>query len=214
MTTATICIPWRDSGVPERARAKDFIVSHYGRYPVVEGDSGHAEFNRAASRNTAAEGVTSDVLVFVDADAFIPLVQIDAAVELAMHTGVLVKPFAEGGYLTESSSEALLRDKHHWSIVWMNPPVYGFVGLAWAIRRDKFELLRGFDPNFVGYGGEDNAFCAACDNLIGQTMTVEGYGYSLWHPMERNTPQANIDRVNAYYGIKNWNDYLQLRGIV
>ena len=216
MTTATICIPWRDSGSPERTRAKEFVVEHYQKeFPVSLGDSGHPEFNRSASRNMAAEGASSDVLVFIDADAFIPLVQVRAAVELAQSSGLLVKPFGEGGYLTEASTESLLhaRHGHLWSIAWMHPPVYGFVGLGWAIRRDKFELLRGFDPNFVGYGGEDNAFCAACDNLIGQTLTVEGYGYSLWHPMERVTSPANLDRVNAYYGIKNWNDYLELRGI-
>jgi hypothetical protein len=213
-TTATICIPWRDSGVPERARAKDFIVNHYEKaLPVVLGDSGHAEFNRAASRNTAAEQAGTDVLVFVDADAYIPLLQIDAAVEMAMKTGLLVKPFEAGGYLTKESSDELLHGDYYWHIDWMHPPVPGFVGLAWAIRRDKFELLRGFDPNFVGYGGEDNAFCAACDNLIGHTLHVGGFGYSLWHPMERDTPQANIDRVNAYYGITNWTQYLELRGI-
>lgn len=207
----SICVPWRDIGSPERNRAKDFVVDHYANLgPVILGDSGHDEFNRSASRNAAADLAGTDVLVFADADAYVPLAQIDAAARMARSTKRLVKPFTEAGYLTEAATERLLTDG---VLVedWLNPPARGFVGLLWVMHREVFDTLVGFDENFVGYGGEDNAFCAAADNLIGPTDLIDGYGYSLWHPAERVTSQENLDRLNRYYVTTDWDAYHELR---
>jgi glycosyltransferase involved in cell wall biosynthesis len=205
-----ICIPWRDSG-PDRARVKDFIVAFYSALGnVILADSGPGEFNRSQARNNAAERATGDVLVFMDADAYVPLSQVAAAAALARESDVMVKPFTTAGYLTEAATTALLstgaitRD-------WMNDTSDGFVGLSWAIRRDLFDELDGFDESFVGYGGEDNAFVAACDNLLGQTLFIPGYGYSLWHPAERHTSDMNVERVNRYYATTDWESYRALR---
>lgn len=211
VTGISICIPWRDSGSFERTRAKEFVVAHYSQVgQVILADSGHEEFNRSASRNVAAEMATTDVLVFTDADAYVPLDQIVTAADRARATGLLVKPFTHAGYLTEESSEALLTGAT-FDPEWIHPPTKGFVGLAWAIQRAPFARLSGFDPGFVGYGGEDNAFCAACDNLLGRTVLVPGIGYSLWHPAERTTSLVNVERVHRYYATTTWDAYRALR---
>lgn len=205
-----ICIPWRDSG-PERARVKDYIVSYYSAIGnVILADSGPGEFNRSEARNNAAAQASGDALVFMDADAYIPLNQVSAAFELARGSETLVKPFSTAGYLTEAATNMLI-DSGIIAPDWMNATSDGFVGLSWAIRRDLFEALGGFDTAFEGYGGEDNAFCAACDNLLGPTQLVPGFGYSLWHPADRRTPQPNVDRVHRYYAVTDWDAYRALR---
>lgn len=210
-TGISICIPWRDIGSPERNRAKDFVVEHYSALGnVILADSGHDEFNRAASRNLAAQAATTDVLVFMDADAYVPLPQVQAAADLARESRLLVKPFTVAGYLTETASDRLLSTG---DLVqdWIHKPTRGFVGLMWAIHREPFIRLRGFDEDFIGYGGEDNAFCAACDNLVGQTLLIRGHGYSLWHPAMRITSESNVSRVHRYYALTSWDDYYSLR---
>lgn len=205
----TVLMPWRDSGCPHRRAAKEFLTRHYGPVgPVITADSGHEPFHRAASRNTAARLTDADVLVFLDADAYVPLAQIEWAVNKARKADTLVKPYAAAGYLTQESSESLLRTGTFTRPEWIHPPVSGFVGLAWVIRRDLFTKLGGFDEGFdAGYGGEDNAFAHACHVLLGPALSVPGVGASLWHPVERVTPQENLDRLERYETVWTWDDY-------
>lgn len=211
----TVLMPWRDSGCPYRTAAKDFLTRHYGPIgPVITADSGHDPFHRAASRNLAARLTDADVLVFLDADAYVPLRQVEEAVEVARRVDVLVKPYSRAGYLTEQASETLVQGSPAPTFAaesWIHPPMDGFVGLAWVIRRDLFERLGGFDEGFVGYGGEDNAFAHACHVLLGSTRHVAGMGASLWHPMERITPQANLDRLDRYGQVRSWDDYWKVK---
>lgn len=209
-----LLIPWRDSGDSYRRAAFDFLCKQYGEtFTIVTGDSDPEKpFNRSAARNDAAARSDSEVLAFVDADAWMSPDQIKEAMELAFETRRLVRPFHRAGFLTEESTSTFL-DTGVLTAEYLNPPAEGFIGLAWVIRRDLFARLGGFDPKFEKYGGEDNAFSASCDVLYGGIESVPGEAYSLWHPADRHTPPENIERLTAYYHVKTWDDYSTLRAM-
>lgn len=210
MPTYSICIPWRPA--EGRERALNFISRHYVQDAnVFLADSDPDKpFNVSQARNNAVAMSDTDVVVLVDADAYIPLGQVKSAVDIAWKMHRLAKPFDCAGYLTESATDWLYETGEA-KQDFMNDPTENFVGLSFVIRRDLFDKLSGFDPGFVGYGGDDNAFVAACDNLLGQTIYIPGWGYSLYHPAVRHTSQDNVERVVRYYGTKTWHDYYALR---
>lgn len=210
MPTYSVCIPWRPA--PGREKALDFVARHYVKQAdVLLADSDPDKpFNVSQARNNAVAMSDTDVVVIMDGDAYVPLDQVEKAVNIAWGTKRLTKPYDVAGYLSEDATNHLYETgvaKHDW----IDEPMKGFVGLSFVLRRDIFDKLSGFDPNFVGYGGDDNAFVTACDNLLGRTMFVPGWGYSLYHPAVRVTPQDNIDRLMRYYSTRTWHDYYALR---
>lgn len=213
--TFDILIPWRATGCAARAESFDLLRRYYREHAtVIAADSDPSQaFNVSAARNAAAAASTADVLVFLDADAFVSIAQVHAAVVVAAGTDALVKPFQWAGYLTEDCTREL------WATgcepiqpQWVNPPTEGFCGLGWAVSRRLFDAVDGFDPGFVGYGGEDNAFQAACELVSRrQQICVPGWAYSLWHPADRTTSVTNWDRARAYWALTSIEDYRALR---
>lgn len=174
--SVVIAIPWR--ATPDRQRAFDFVVDWYRNhlpYPIVTADSGPGAFSRARARNQCvrkAEG--ADVVVINDADTVPNL----AAVKEAIHAapdGLLHFGLDRMAYLDQEQSEAVYRgdwpdiagEPHDSSVVVIRPASYWEAG--------------GQDERFTGYGGEDNAFTAACTALLGEPVWHAGTALSLWH---------------------------------
>ena len=75
--------------------------------------------------------------------------------------------------------------------------------------------MNGFDENFVGWGGEDNAFKLACDQILGPVKRLDGPLFHLWHPpTERNSHTENHVRYLAYRGAnaKEIQSFLNVKG--
>jgi predicted glycosyltransferase involved in capsule biosynthesis len=223
MTRFSIIIPWRtDSGPREELMRR--VVN---RWTFMFGtsvdvwlcDSGAEEFNRSASRNAGAERAHGDVLVFADADTFIPFKhQLITAIDIVSRRGGWAHPFTWYHALKEEPTEALkakLDSAEGRDIpIPTNIPTE-FCMKSWAgilvIGRSNFEAVGGYDERFQGWGYEDTAFKVACDTLIGAAVRVQGDVYHLWHPAPISetwdqpwAAQNNriLDRYNSLAGNK------------
>lgn len=124
----------------------------------------------AEARNTAAAEARGDLLVFLDVDCIpSPDLLLDYEAAARTHAGILM---GEVGYLPSGATAdgidfALferLAVKHSERA---GPPVDPvgpcndyrcFWSLNFALRAEIFHSLGGFDPRYVGYGGEDTDF--------------------------------------------------------
>ncbi len=186
-----------------RKRHFDFLYNYYSQeFEVVIGDR-DGDFNRSAARNSGIEKSTSEVSVIIDADNFIPLNQIHAAIKVAARSGSLVKPFFTFGYLTEESTNAFY-DCYNIGVVdfhptYIDPPQRNFTGGAYVIKRSIWLDLGGMDEGFVGWGAEDDAFHLLCSNSGIKTRYVDGYDYHLYHPAHRVTSEYNYNKLMEEY---------------
>lgn len=148
-------------------RRYDLPESGFPIRQVILGDSGIC---LAEARNTAARKARGDFLVFLDVDCIpSPSLIEDYAQAAADHEGVLM---GEVGYLPKGALDAgidydrfdRLSVKHSERA---GPP-RGTIGkcgdyrcfwsLNFALPAQTFAMLGGFDPRYVGYGGEDTDF--------------------------------------------------------
>jgi GT2 family glycosyltransferase len=139
-------------------------------FPVRQILMGSSGICLAEARNTAAEHANGELLVFLDVDCIPdPRLVEDYAAASAFNDGVLM---GEVGYLPRGATDdgldfqkfAQLAVKHSERA---GPP-RGMVGhcgdyrcfwsLNFAMTAKLFGELGGFDPRYVGYGGEDTDF--------------------------------------------------------
>lgn len=197
--SAAIVLPWRSTGCSYRQRHVDHLRDLYGAlgYPVLLGDN-EGVWNVSAARNAGVRESGADIVAVIDADTYIPLEQVDESIRLAAERYSLVKPFSLYGYLTEDATERYYAGSMD-EPEWIHTPTAHFIGGAYVMRRDLWDAVGGFDEEFVGYGGEDNAFQIACERTLNPTGYVEGLGYHLYHPANRQTTPQNMDRLYALY---------------
>ena len=178
-----VCIPWR--ATPERApifeRVRAWWEGH--GFHVITADSGHAVFNRAASRNLAvARATTAEVLV-ADADTIADIDTVHRAVGLARVAPVY--PFHRYAYLPPAALHAL--DPAQWEPEYYVPESPGG---CFAINRAHWSQLGGQDPGFTGWGFEDDAFYLVARELL-QVIRLRGTVYAFAHPAPRDWSEAN-----------------------
>lgn len=220
-----VVLPWRDNGDPYR-RAHHWRLREWyadGGFTVVGGDTAPGTpFNRSGARNAGVAAATSPIVAVVDADNLIPVEQLWQACQIAMADRPrLVKPFSWFAYLSQQSTDewyaGLLPGLA--AIPGLPPPrpalpvAYGptvtyegtgpaldFNGGAYVMRRTAWLEIGGFDEEFTGWGGEDDAFTLLARHHFGDEAVVEGTDFHLWHPSsERVTSTANYQRLLSEY---------------
>lgn len=66
------------------------------------------------------------------------------------------------------------------------------LGGCMIVRRDLWELVRGFDSGFVGWGHEDGAFAIACEVLSGKKLKrIAGKSMHLEHTLAPGKSKIN-----------------------
>lgn len=175
-----VAIPWRPT--PDRERAFRFVCDWYTKILHLQGwdriqavDSGHHEFNRAASRNACVRAASdADIVIVNDADTIPHPSALYEAVKGAAD-GRLHYGLDRMKYLSEDESEAYMRGEpvnvrdakeHDSSVI--------------VIQPHRWFTAGGMDERFTGYGGEDGAFCSAAKALIG-VQWHKGTAVSLYH---------------------------------
>lgn len=167
-----VCIPWRDSGDPDRKDAFRRVTDAYASLdlPLIVSDSDREQpFNVSQARNRAAAQAPPGMLVFADADTLARPDVLLRMVDAAWETGGLVLP------------------SHKW---WQDArgapgaheePLLAPLGGVMTIGHQAFAQVGGFDERFTGWSGEDSAFVRACQTLVG-LHRVEADILHLWHP--------------------------------
>jgi GT2 family glycosyltransferase len=160
---------------------------------IVEGyHEGDGPFNRSAAINRAAEGEW-DFAVILDSDTIVDAEQVLAGIELAEETGALVLPYKLRNMLSEAGTSAIL-DGHvgSWE-PWVIARERNRVSCCVIVPRALWDAVGGFDERFEGWGGEDEAFHAACAAL-GVVRRLDGANWHLWH-----APSPHYDTSTPLY---------------
>lgn len=186
----SVLIPHRPDG-GERDNLYKFVVdwwsSTFPDWDVVIGRHDGGKFNRGWALNEAARRASSDSVVFVVADGdIIPDPDtVRSAVSMALSTGKKVATFTHRADLSQLGTEAVMRgDTAHSRSHFVGRSTTN-VSSCFAISRESYEKVGGFDERFAGWGGEDNAFHATCDALVGAAVAVPRGSMKscmhLWH---------------------------------
>lgn len=186
-----------------------YIGEHIPKKPIF--------YNLSLARNRAAQIANDwDVAVIHDADTVISPEQIQTGVKAALETGAVTYPYTERWELDFDGTRMLLQDEtsdwqSHITQHTRNQPLGGCI----IVRRDLWDLVRGFDSGFVGWGHEDGAFAIACEVLSGKGIQrVTGKSLHLEHVaapakhFDNPVYQANKSRITRYL-----NDRLQPNAI-
>lgn len=184
-----VAVPWRASQDKDRSASLEHVIEHL--YTVTERpvrlvDSGHAKFNRAASRNMAfdiarAEG--HEVVVVCDADTIIEAAPLTEAISQAVGDDVVHFPFNRYRRLTRHSSIVVMGGVDPRAVP-ADAESVGGVGGCMVASPWGWARAGGMDDRFTGWGYEDSAFALAIESLIGPLARHEGCAHHLWHADE------------------------------
>lgn len=144
-------------------------------------------YNRGEAINDAAELATEaepnwDHIIVIDRDVIVPRAQVGQALTLASESGRATLPFRTYHPLTMADTDKVLAGGAP-STAAQTPPgiMTNHESSCVVVPRKLWESVGGFDIRFVGWGGEDRAFLAACRVLGGGLERVDGRVYHLWH---------------------------------
>lgn len=184
---AVILVPWRPS-TPERVTIWKHVRTELSKtgLPIFATDS-PGEWSRSVALNRAAKR-NWDVAYVTDADKAVESpAQILHALATAYYTGRYTKAADILYYLDEHGD--IGEEVKTWED-------------QFAIRRDRWDELGGFDERFVGYGYQGIAFVAAASTLFGKA-SISGPGYHYEHPVDHKTRledlRMNQDLIRSYH---------------
>ena len=210
----SFCIPFRTDNSYREISFQFVTQTLKKEWPddeVIVADSGHEPFSRSASRNKAADESTGGILVFLDADSYVPLWQLRQAVGLAWAPNqnwcfpydLYYSLTAPGSMKFMTGLEVDDRD----SVYVFPDPVDSFdrpasVGGCVVVSRFAFETVRGYDERFIGWAFEDRAFAYSLEVYFGLVARVPGPLYHLWHP-DVETDKFNHPHMRANQALCN-----------
>lgn len=125
-------------------------------------------FNKCKVINTAIrENIKGGFVMMCDADCILPPLSM-SVIEEGLSRGSIFFPFTEVNFLNEAHTRSYIRTGSFvQSAVQQDLFINRYTGLINVFSLDTFELVGGFDPEFVNWGGEDDAFVEKCKRLIG-----------------------------------------------
>lgn len=182
---AVILVPYRSDGA-ERERNWQIVRERWKELlpiPTFYGNSETEEFERAHARNRAARDAGDwDVALFADADIALRTTRnAERAIRRCHVTGSYTVSYSRLRYLTEEGTQYVFNGGDL-SLAESD----GSVGFTWeccfAVRRDVWDEVGGFDERFHGYGGQGIAFYYAAATISGRER-IMGTAYHLAHPL-------------------------------
>jgi N-terminal domain of galactosyltransferase/Glycosyl transferase family 2 len=174
------------------------VMGHDPQHKLAQ--AGHP-FSKTSAVNAAAHHARGDILVILDADAYVhPSIVLDAAREIrhARATGrkLWYVPYRHFYRLSPDATERVLtsdpRDPWHPSTPPppedVDPTVhasssYGhhFMAMIAIMPREAFEATGGMDPRFAGWGGEDVSYMRCVDTIYSPHKTLDRSVFHLFH---------------------------------
>jgi N-terminal domain of galactosyltransferase/Glycosyltransferase sugar-binding region containing DXD motif len=208
-----ILVPRRE-GFADRDRLWEYCrrwwAERHPDWPIVEGHHDEGLFNRSAALNLAAATAGDwDVAVIIDADVICDPDAVREGVRLAAETGQMVLPYTLRYDLDGPGTDEVLAGRQPVAGVreWERHTAYTYrnqVSGVVVVARRLWDACEGFDEKFHGWGGEDNAFAAACQTFGGPIIRLPGEFWELAHASapegRRGTPShnANLARKARY----------------
>lgn len=183
-----ILIPFRSSDA-RRDQLLDFTrcwLDNSHTWPVILGESPEGPFNRAAALNDAARRAGDwDYAVVYDADTVVPARQLTGALQMAQVTGRATYAFSSVVELGQGCTDDLLGGEDltldALRIEKIRTEPLQVQSSALVVPRAVWDTVGGFDEQFRGWGGEDNAFHHAVSVCCGAPGRIPGHAFHLWH---------------------------------
>lgn len=211
----SIIVPYRSQGDAHRDANYEWLHQYYttnlpGAQWVV-GKTDAVPFNKCAAVNDGFRRTHGDVIVVLDADAFMDTqALLDAAAEIRWARdhghGLWVMPYRRLYRLTEDAARRVMNTSPDlpWSMQYFGGrdwvegwrechedeyenqrgSMHGhmFGAMVQVHPREAFEVTGGWDERFSGWGGEDISFARCVDTLYGRHVSLNYPVYHLWHP--------------------------------
>lgn len=193
---------------------------------IVVGHSRRRPFNKNEALNKALRKSTGEILVVLDADAYMPGYVIEYCANRILEDidyHLWYVPYRHLYRLTKSITERIIKSDPANPLRIPSPPpksyytgdvdttTYGhrYGAMIMIFPREALDLIGCFDERFKGWGGEDIALLRALDTLYGKHKTTNNDVLHLWHPFIGDTyrtrrwkgqkkPQLNNKLSNAY----------------
>lgn len=186
---------------------------------ILIGFSNSEPYCKSESVNKAISRAKRDIFVIVDADIAFDPIKIYSAIEM-LKDYAWVRPFENRIELSEKDTMELLEKcpcENLSDLVFSDYMVaQPGVGSINIVPRKCFDLVKGFDERFKGWGGQDCAFEMSLDTLCGQGYTPPASTiWHLYHPQpETNTYQspnypANYALYERYLGANGKSDLMK-----
>lgn len=213
-TTVSVIIPYRSDNGGRRDKILDYVVARWeALFPAYEiivsdDDSGCLAYNKARAINNAVARAKGSILVIADADVIFDQSTIEQAVGLVKSgKAKWMIPFTICERLDEKSTVCILKgnpdDPLPVEYDVCSGPSHG-PGAINILPRAAWDMIGGYDENFIGWGFEDNAFELILNELWGKAQRLPDTIHHLSHPRAvsaaRNSPFriANERRFKVY----------------
>lgn len=165
---------------------------------VLVCDSKESTFSVSSARNEIFRQSKDDVVVIADTDILPNNQALFNAIREARSGGVHI-PFDLYRALTKEDTKRYYLegiDPDQLSVEYESRETQA--GII-VINRSCYELVGGFDEQFIGWGYEDNAFGCAVRTLIGPIKRHKGTVNHLWHPTSFRPGSSQLVRNENLY---------------
>jgi hypothetical protein len=183
MTVDVIIGHGRDDD-PQRVTIRTWIADRWATVhglPVTFAECPDPVWSKGAAVNPAITASTADVVIVADADSYVDHAPLTAAIA-DTQTGGWAMPYSDVKRLDRPSTAAVLAGKPGRPRLERGPyPALPGGGIVIA-HRDAWATVRGLDPRFRGWGGEDHALGLAMRILVGDVQRQRCALTHLWHP--------------------------------
>lgn len=229
----SILVPFQSTS-PDRLRAWKWLRRYWeDQLPGAEIIVGHdwrswrtwwhpnpVPFSKTAAINHAFRRSHGDIIVILDADAYLPgqvITHCANRLRAARRRGVRTWfiPYRHLYRLTQAVSEMILRSDPRHPVRLPDPPppqdLDGSDGSGWGeghrwgamiqiMPREALERVLGADPRFRGWGGEDSSLLHALDCLWGEHRKTPNGVEHIWHERLASGPVVEPWRVRIWDG--------------
>jgi len=183
----SIVIPFK-SGDLIRQTLFDFVYNRlkklYTDAEIVIGEYDGEPFSRGRAINNGVSKASNENIFICDSDfIFLPKL-VDDALGLIDRVPWII-PYSKAYNLDEETTGNIIIKNEDFDLY--NTPLIGRpqshlgLGSMCFIKRDKFDLIGGFDENLVGWGYEDNVFSHIADTVLGEHVRIENKIFHLFH---------------------------------
>lgn len=204
-----VVVPWRNQGDPDRQAAWRWLrrrwEAQHPDWDVIVADC-DGDWNKPRALNQTIDGLDCKFLVVADADVVVDPEDLKwATLDAAVCPWVV--PHGDVWRMDPTSTGRLLGSPPDGDLP-ASPsthrkPYRGYPGGGlFVISRAQWDLVGGFDEQFVGWGCEDEAFAVAADTILGPHARYEGPLLHLYHApgLRGRHPawKANRARLDRY----------------
>jgi predicted glycosyltransferase involved in capsule biosynthesis len=208
----SILIPFRTDN-PERKKVFRWVLKYWKHQipdaEIIIGKSRSKVFCKTEALNRAAVRSRGQVLVILDADAYMYGSIVEKCANKILEDSndrLWFIPYRKLYRLNKKITDQIIQSDPRNPLRLPSPPPkkylddngdkagYGhrYGAMIMIFPREALKILGGFDERFKGWGGEDVALLRALDTLYGKHKTTNNDILHLWHPKLGKTYKTRI----------------------